>query len=105
MNIGGEPSEEDLAKSKENFAKFNAQVAKSLADRGNPTYFAGDRLTIADFVLANHYLSYAFNETNEKDIVATAKATVAETPNVGEYMERVKAQIAGYLEVRGKYMI
>uniref|UniRef100_A0A7S3MRB2 GST N-terminal domain-containing protein n=1 Tax=Favella ehrenbergii TaxID=182087 RepID=A0A7S3MRB2_9SPIT len=98
-----ESTEEELEASKTNFAKFSKQIAASLTERGT-TFFAGDRLTIADFVILSHFLSMAFNEANDKPIVATAAATVAETPIIGEYCERVKAQLGDYIASRGAYV-
>merc|ERR1712037_845825 len=40
---------------KANFSKFNKQISEKLTSRGKP-FIAGDRLTIADFVVLSHYL-------------------------------------------------
>ena len=100
-----QPTQADIRTAEANFAEFNRHIAHSLTERGGPTYFAGDRLTIADFVLVSNYLSYAFNEASLKPITQTQAATVAQTPVVIGYIERVKAQIPGYLAVRGAYPV
>ena len=68
--------------------------------RDGPKYFAGERLTIADFVIVSHYLCYAFNDFNKKPIVDQARAFVEETPIVCAYVDRVKEAIASYLAIR-----
>ena len=51
---------------------------------------AGNRLTIGDFVLFSLYQSMVFTEDNTKPIVATVREKVAETPVIGQYVERMK---------------
>jgi len=44
-------------------------VAAKLAERGaDATFFAGARVTIADFILFSHYMSMAFNDGCPKPV-------------------------------------
>ena len=96
VQMKDEPDEESFNKAKEVFEKFNGQIAGMLT-KNNTTYFAGERLTIADFVILCHYLSFTQNPACEKPITQAHAATAASTPVVGEYCERVKAQVADYI--------
>ena len=76
-------------------------MAAKLAERGpNATFFAGDRLTIADFIIFSHYMSMSHNDGNTKPIKDRAAAKVAETSVVEEYITRMKAEMADYLVIR-----
>ena len=73
-------------------------MAAKLAERGaDATFFAGARLTIADFIIFSHYMSMAFNDGCTKPVKDLAAAKVAETPAVGEYITRMKAEMADYM--------
>ena len=94
--------EEDVSKAIEGFTKFNAQIAQKLTEN-NTTFFASNRLTIADFVITAQYLQMAFNEANSREVASRAAAVVATTPVVGEYVSRVKAELGDYLTNRAPY--
>ena len=96
--------EEDVVKAIEAITRFNSQIAQKLTEN-NTTFFASDRLTIADFVITAQYLQFAFNEANSREVVGRAAAVVATTPIVGEYLARVKAELADFLAVRGAYPV
>ena len=46
------------------FEKFNTKVAENLVEQRDKKYFAGDNLTIADFILFNHYMIVLLNDGN-----------------------------------------
>jgi len=69
----------------ENFAKFNNQVARMLAKRASAKdkFFAGRRLSIADFTLFSHYLCMSHNEAAKgKAVKKEALKVVKKTPIV-----------------------
>ena len=66
-------TEEQVAESVEKFAIFNKQIAGKLAERGDSAKFiAGDRLSIADLVAFSLYMTFPYNEGNQKPAVALA---------------------------------
>ena len=98
-----DPDQESFNKAKVAFASFNNQIAAMLTKNGTK-YIAGERLTIADFVILSHYMSYAWNEACQKPIVEAHAATVAETPIVVQYCDRVKVELGESLAYRGSYI-
>ena len=84
---------------KANFSKFNKQISEKLTSRGKP-FIAGDRLTIADFVVLSHYLCLAFNDACEHAVVAAHAEAARGEGIVMEYLERVKAEVAPFLATR-----
>ena len=96
-----EPSQEDLDDTVEKFEKFNSQIAAKLTARGdNARFVAGEKLTIADFVTYSIYLSFGSTEFSQKNISATTAAKVVEKPVIVAYMERMRAELAEYVEDR-----
>ena len=87
------------------FDKFNKQMEKHLATLGSP-YMAGDRITIADFLIFSLYMTIIFNEsTGAPDVMAQFAATLADTPKVNEYVARMKQEMAAVLAQRGAYVV
>ena len=94
-------SEEETAAAVASFGTFNSEIAAKLSETGK-NYFAGDKLTIADFTILAHYLQMPQSDS-PKACTASCAALVAETPVVGAYLERVKAHVADYLAARASH--
>ncbi len=89
-----------------NWTKFNNQIEGHLARTGS-TFIAGNRITIADFVVFATYASMAINEFTEgtEHIQAAFAATLESTPKVREYIERMKTELAGHMSQRSGFNV
>ena len=97
-------TEEEVDAAKAAFAKYNGQIAGALT-KNNTTFFAGDRLTIADFVILSTYLCSAWNESCDKPIVQAHAETAAATPIIGQYCDRVKAELGDIIAQRAPFPV
>ena len=74
-------------------------MEEKLIERGPKTsFFAGNRLTIADFLLFSNYIQMILfknggNETNHE-----ATEVVNNTPTVGWYISKMTDEMADYLK-------
>ena len=94
---------EKHAKALVDFTKFNNLIEGKLTEVG-ANFFAGNRITIADFVIFSVYLSNVLNEAAEETTLRDQFAAALEsTPKVREYIERMKAENASFLAVRGAF--
>ena len=100
----GEATPELIDAAKANFVKFHKQMENMLTSHGKP-FIAGDRMTIADFVVLSQYLSLAFNDACEQPIVASHGEAVRSSTTVMEYLERGKAELADYMSTRKAYFV
>ena len=68
-------------------------------------FFAGKRLTIADFTLVSHYLSMSHNEASDKQVKNDARKVVKKTPIVENYISNVQKAMARYMAQRPSFII
>ena len=97
------PSDDAAANEKAtvDFKKFHDQISARLVAG---KFIAGDRVTIADFVILSHYLNLAHNPDCAVEGVAARAAVADSNPEMLEYLGRVKAEIADWLVTRGKFV-
>ena len=77
--------------------KFHALVEKTLAHHGKK-FIAGDKVTIADFVMASYIGNYVNNPNSPFSPEGTASA--APHPNLQKYIATVEATFT-HLKTRG----
>ena len=91
-------TKEKIDEAMAHFRNFNRQIADNLQKRpAGQAFFAGNRLTIADFVLFSHYMSMVYNDFNKRKVVKTAQKEVAKTPIIGKYVAHMKKVMSSYL--------
>lgn len=80
-----------------------AFLAKKLEQGGD--FITGDKLTIADFQIANILFAHVYNDAYIGGAAFTdkGKAVVAEFEGFSNYIERLRLQLAGYLATRPAY--
>ena len=78
--------------------KLFKQIGAKLDERERK-FFAGDRLTIADFLILSIYLRFT-DEANQKNVRSQAQAKIDEISSVTAYIDKVKTEMASYVAQR-----
>ena len=95
--------ESDLDEEKDEIAvehldKLFKQIGAKLDERERK-FFAGDRLTIADFVILSIYMRFT-DQTNKKNVRSQAQAKIDEISSITTYVDKVKTEMASYVAQR-----
>merc|ERR1712060_646632 len=97
--------EEKITEISDNFAKFSAQIESKLTEHGQ-NYVAGNRLTIADFIVFSTFMGMPMNDYSECEeqtaIYQAIKAKIEGHTKVNEYVARMQTEMSAYLEARPK---
>ena len=98
------PTDEKLAEGVERFVHFNNQIEAHFAKMNNAPFFAGDRMTIADFVMFSCYISFVDNPgCIRPECQAALAAKMEATPLVQAYIGRMKTAMPEYMAIRSSY--
>ena len=85
------------------FDKFNKQIEARLAAQGS-RFMAGERITIADFVIFSLYMALVQNENSgAPEVQAALAATLTDSEKVNEYLAMMKIEMGSYMAVRSPY--
>ena len=79
--------------------KFNGLIEKTMAHSGGK-YVAGNKMTIADFVLASYMGNYIMNP--KSPVAAAVQAKLGDTPKFKAYIDARETNFP-YLARRGEF--
>ena len=87
----------------ENLTKFVTHLNKRLEKSGSH-FICGDKVTTADFAVCTIIFSFVENQDlgGGSDYSDKGKALIKENQPFCAYVERMKTELAHYLEARGK---